>query len=58
MSPHHMHAVNRRRLLQFLAASPLFERVLAILHGETRAAMLQLGAPSLKDLTPSMVRRV
>jgi len=24
MSPHHMHAVNRRRLLQFLAASPLF----------------------------------
>ena len=37
---------------------PGVERVLAILHGETRAAMLQLGAPSLKDLTPSMVRRV
>jgi isopentenyl diphosphate isomerase/L-lactate dehydrogenase-like FMN-dependent dehydrogenase len=37
---------------------PGVERVLAILHGETRAAMLQLGAPSLKDLTPAMVRRV
>jgi isopentenyl diphosphate isomerase/L-lactate dehydrogenase-like FMN-dependent dehydrogenase len=37
---------------------PGVERVLAILHGETRAAMLQLGAPSLRDLTPAMVRRV
>jgi 4-hydroxymandelate oxidase len=34
------------------------ERVLEILRGETRAAMQQLGAPSLKDLTPAMVRRV
>ena len=33
------------------------ERVLEILRGETRAAMQQLGAPSLKHLTPSMVRR-
>src|SRR3954467_7301462 len=24
MSPHHMHSVSRRRLLQFLTASPLF----------------------------------
>jgi isopentenyl diphosphate isomerase/L-lactate dehydrogenase-like FMN-dependent dehydrogenase len=37
---------------------PGVERVLAILHGETRAAMLQLGAPTLRDLTPAMVRRV
>ncbi len=34
------------------------ERVLAILRAETRNAMAQLGAPSLKDLTPAMVRRV
>ena len=34
------------------------ERVLEILRGETRAAMQQLGAPSLGDLHPSMVRRV
>jgi 4-hydroxymandelate oxidase len=33
------------------------ERVLEILRGETRAAMQQLGAPSLGDLRPSMVRR-
>jgi 4-hydroxymandelate oxidase len=34
------------------------ERVLDILRAETRAAMQQLGAPSLKDLTAAMVRRV
>jgi 4-hydroxymandelate oxidase len=34
------------------------ERVLAILRSETRAAMQQVGAPSLKDLVPAMVRRV
>jgi 4-hydroxymandelate oxidase len=34
------------------------ERVLGILRNETRIAMQQLGAPSLKDLTPTMVRRV
>ncbi len=34
------------------------ERVLGILRAETRHAMQQLGAPSLKDLTPAMVRRV
>jgi 4-hydroxymandelate oxidase len=34
------------------------ERVLEILRAETRNAMAQLGAPSLKDLTPAMVRRV
>ena len=33
------------------------ERVLEILRGETRAAMQQLGAPSLGDLRPSLVRR-
>jgi 4-hydroxymandelate oxidase len=33
------------------------ERVLAILRNETRAAMQQLGAPTLKDLTPAMIRR-
>jgi 4-hydroxymandelate oxidase len=33
------------------------ERVLAILRAETRNAMQQLGAPSLKDLAPAMVRR-
>src|SRR5215467_11183326 len=34
------------------------ERVLEILRGETRAAMQQLGAPSLGDLRPSMVWRI
>jgi 4-hydroxymandelate oxidase len=34
------------------------ERVLGMLRAETRNAMQQLGAPSLKDLTPAMVRRV
>lgn len=33
------------------------ERVLEILRGETRAAMQQVGAPSLKHLVPAMVRR-
>jgi 4-hydroxymandelate oxidase len=37
---------------------PGVERVLAILRAETRNAMQQLGAPSLKDLTPAMVRRI
>jgi hypothetical protein len=37
---------------------PGVERVLAILRAETRAAMQQIGAPALKDLTPDMVRRV
>lgn len=34
------------------------ERVLGILRFETRLAMQQLGAPTLKDITPDMVRRV
>jgi isopentenyl diphosphate isomerase/L-lactate dehydrogenase-like FMN-dependent dehydrogenase len=34
------------------------ERVLGILRYETRLAMQQLGAPSLKDIVPGMVRRV
>jgi hypothetical protein len=37
---------------------PGVERVLGILRNETRTAMQQLGAPSLKDLVPAMVRRV
>jgi 4-hydroxymandelate oxidase len=37
---------------------PGVERVLAILRAETRAAMTQIGAPSLKDLKPEMVKRV
>jgi 4-hydroxymandelate oxidase len=37
---------------------PGVERVLAILRAETRNAAQQLGAPSVKDLTPAMVRRV
>ena len=36
---------------------PGVERVLALLRAETRTSMQQLGAPSLKDLTPAMVRR-
>ncbi|MBN9091649.1 MAG: alpha-hydroxy-acid oxidizing protein [Reyranella sp.] len=36
---------------------PGVERVLGLLHGETRAVMMQVGAPSLKDLVPAMVRR-
>jgi 4-hydroxymandelate oxidase len=37
---------------------PGVERVLAILRAETRNTTQQLGAPSVKDLTPAMVRRV
>ena len=32
------------------------ERVLEILRTETHAVMQQIGAPSIKHLTPSMVR--
>jgi isopentenyl diphosphate isomerase/L-lactate dehydrogenase-like FMN-dependent dehydrogenase len=37
---------------------PGVERVLTILRAETRAAMAQIGAPSLKELKPAMVKRV
>ncbi|MEP6839107.1 MAG: alpha-hydroxy acid oxidase [Bradyrhizobium sp.] len=37
---------------------PGVERVLGILRNETRVAMQQLGAPSLKDLVPATVRKV
>jgi 4-hydroxymandelate oxidase len=33
------------------------EHLLGILRNETRLAMQQLGAPSLKDITPDMARR-
>jgi 4-hydroxymandelate oxidase len=36
---------------------PGVERVLEILRTETRAVMQQVGAASIKDLTPTMVRR-
>jgi len=36
---------------------PGVERVLEILRAETRAAMQQVGAPSIKHLTPVMVQR-
>ena len=36
---------------------PGVERVLEILRAEVRAAMQQVGAPSIKQLTPAMVRR-
>jgi isopentenyl diphosphate isomerase/L-lactate dehydrogenase-like FMN-dependent dehydrogenase len=36
---------------------PGVERVLSLLQGELRAVMMQMGAPSLKDLTPTLVRR-
>jgi 4-hydroxymandelate oxidase len=36
---------------------PGVERVLEILRNETRAAMQQVGAPSIKHLTPTMVQR-
>jgi 4-hydroxymandelate oxidase len=36
---------------------PGVERVLEILRRETQAVMQQMGAPSIKDLVPSMVRR-
>ena len=36
---------------------PGVERVLELLRVELRAAMQQVGAPSLKDLVPAMVRR-
>jgi 4-hydroxymandelate oxidase len=37
---------------------PGVERVLGMLRFETRAAMAQIGAPSLNDLKPEMVKRV
>jgi 4-hydroxymandelate oxidase len=37
---------------------PGVERVLEILRRETYAVMQQMGAPTIKDLVPSMVRRV
>jgi isopentenyl diphosphate isomerase/L-lactate dehydrogenase-like FMN-dependent dehydrogenase len=37
---------------------PGVERVLGILGYETRLAMQQLGAPSLRDIVPAMVRRL
>jgi 4-hydroxymandelate oxidase len=37
---------------------PGVERVLGMLRFETRAAMQQIGAPSLNDLKPEMVKRV
>ena len=36
---------------------PGVERVLDILTEETRSVMMQVGAPSLKHLTPALVRR-
>jgi len=36
---------------------PGVERVLGLLQGELRAVMMQMGAPSLQDLTPALVRR-
>jgi isopentenyl diphosphate isomerase/L-lactate dehydrogenase-like FMN-dependent dehydrogenase len=36
---------------------PGVERVLQILRRETHAAMQQMGAPTVRDLTPAMVRR-
>jgi isopentenyl diphosphate isomerase/L-lactate dehydrogenase-like FMN-dependent dehydrogenase len=36
---------------------PGVERVLEILRKELRVAMQQLGAPTIKDITPAMVRR-
>jgi len=48
-----------RPLLWGLGAfgQPGVERVLEILRTETRIAMRQVGAPSIKDLVPTMVRR-
>ncbi len=37
---------------------PGVERVLDILQRELRAVMMQMGAPSLKDLVPAMVKRL
>jgi 4-hydroxymandelate oxidase len=36
---------------------PGVERVLGLLRNELRAIMMQLGAPTVKDLVPAMVRR-
>jgi FMN-dependent dehydrogenase len=36
---------------------PGVERVLEILRNETRAAMQQVGAPSIKQLIPAMVQK-
>jgi 4-hydroxymandelate oxidase len=37
---------------------PGVERVLELLRIELRAIMQQVGAPTIKDLKPAMVRRV
>jgi len=51
-------AVGRPYLWGFGAfGQPGVERVLELLRLETRVALQQCGAPSLKDLTPAMVRR-
>jgi isopentenyl diphosphate isomerase/L-lactate dehydrogenase-like FMN-dependent dehydrogenase len=46
---------DRRNVLSHL--SPPVERVLELLRLETHIAMQQCGAPSIKDLTPVVVRR-
>ena len=51
-------AVGRPYLWGFGAiGQPGVERVLELLRLETRVALQQCGAPSLKDLTPAMVCR-
>ena len=37
---------------------PGVERVLELMRIETRGMLQQMGAPSVKDLVPAMVRRV
>jgi isopentenyl diphosphate isomerase/L-lactate dehydrogenase-like FMN-dependent dehydrogenase len=54
----HAVAIGRPYLWGLAAfGQPGVERVLALLQGELRAVMMQMGAPSLKDLTPVLVRR-
>jgi len=46
-----------RPYLWGVAGQPGVERVLEIIRAETRAAMQQVGAPAIKDLTPAMVQQ-
>jgi hypothetical protein len=47
-------AASRRKFLHYMAASPLLAELMRV---ELYGAMQQVGAPTIKDLIPAMVRR-
>ena len=50
-------AAQGRDIINLGIGQPGVEKVLEILRTETYAMMQQVGAPSIKALTPAMVRR-